>query len=1488
MKKVNHQRTAMSNFNASMNRRFTSSSARRGSVLIIVVAILTLIALMGTAYIAVARLDRSASIGAVQTAQIDALHNQLLGQVTDLVNQAITNDNDDAAIFNITSLSTPAGFHNNNTANFASVTHPSAQPWLADRLPRATDFFINSPPTSPIPMWRFISGQLKPEMFEAYHSPLSGPAFYDGTYVRCLANPATVAGSHRATCALVPDWVSITYPSTYSDRPDLAGKTRTFPAAQFIDPANPAVFLDPFTGLAPVGPAKTFFLAADADGDGITDSVLFQITQGPVNGVSYFAAVRIIDNNSALNVKTARFRRMTDGAAAPVANNQSFFPTNIGLYELFDSQPDPISSNSRSYNNDEIVALDQYRFGYADIYTDPFKPAVPQAIVAGSMPINDDGSFRNTPGNMPPAPPDFQFSTQAEAFYMQVGRRIANPGYNYDANINSHFPFRSFTSEDAARLAYKGGMVLSTASLVFNVSPMDSVNPPANNFATEIDRRLWHSAFQSTPNFTWDPAKRWTTFPADTRDFWFLGLNFDHASPVAAPAAPANGYYDYTALAGAVNLGTLSPNLVRYRSIRPLLTAYNPVSNLYNAKTNTNPTITWNMPAPYSDVNMLNPGMMPNDMALGFPSTLPWLGAAPPKAPTARPDWYYNAAQAYAMYDVVYDVNTQLSYISMQPNNANHAPASSDPWYWEPQGKVGGNTRTSVNVANFPELWRSFMQIMSAPGSSGTAAAVPTSGTMNAFFGNGFIQLPPGTPPGTQSTPTPVLNPALMFRSCIRDVNVPAGNYLSEKQMLVLRSAIAAVNTIALEQLPTAPPPVRKITLYATGTATPVFKATLFGIKPQPFLTEVYANNDPYYADPTDTVGANPQGYIALELYNPYTAVLDIGNWQIWAMDRTATGYVGTTTPVLVATVPAGTTIPALGYLVLENYSTAGNPNDATHAPIQADTSITANGATRLYLPLQQILYNAAGLIQPKEFVLVRPVTTPGGSTEFMPIDSFDFTGWTGITPAPATPSGDPQYTVTQWHYVRANGPGQPWQCVYPGRYDATIAPRHQGTFQDTFVRVHDSSAAGYNESDFDWGPASAINGSINLGALDTTPTFVNGSNGNFTIQICTPGMPGPNSPGVVGPPYYYPFGGFTRPVDLLQVPFIGAYTIQPIAGLTGRFPELGVTPAPAVAGTPLVEINSLSMDSAFAEDTDTSNDPTPSGAGVFFRAEQIGRFCPVGDAVARSLDFDDTGTSNWRYRWTTQLFTFLGVGTPSQDFLPDTNPATYPQQQTNPLTLPPNPKAVQATPSSFSGQSDANANQTNDDAVGTQGLININTAPPAVLKMLPMTPDGSGGVDNSATAGIYRNDALAQQIAQWRDSAPSAAVPAPPFRSIYDLNNVVDAGTKSVAIFRDAATHSAAPGVVNWPQNAGDFITGSGVLNDFEAGYLMANRVSNMITTRSDTFTCYILIQGWRNAGTPYPALEWEQRKAFIIDRSMRKGPNDTTPLKIIPVPTD
>ncbi|MDB5289961.1 MAG: hypothetical protein JWL69_1202, partial [Phycisphaerales bacterium] len=63
--------------------------------------------------------------------------------------------------------------------------------------------------------------------------------------------------------------------------------------------------------------------------------------------------------------------------------------------------------------------------------------------------------------------------------------------------------------------------------------------------------------------------------------------------------------------------------------------------------------------------------------------------------------------------------------------------------------------------------------------------------------------------------------------------------------------------------------------------------------------------------------------------------------------------------------------------------------------------------------------------------------------------------------------------------------------------------------------------------------------------------------------------------------------------------------------------------------------------------------------------------------------------------------------------------------------------------------------------------------------------------------------------------------------------------------------------------------LSGQANPDDYRQRFLLLSRVANVLTTRSDSFTCYILVQGWRGLGTASPQLVVQRRRAFIVDRS-------------------
>lgn len=181
----------------------------------------------------------------------------------------------------------------------------------------------------------------------------------------------------------------------------------------------------------------------------------------------------------------------------------------------------------------------------------------------------------------------------------------------------------------------------------------------------------------------------------------------------------------------------------------------------------------------------------------------------------------------------------------------------------------------------------------------------------------------------------------------------------------------------------------------------------------------------------------------------------------------------------------------------------------------------------------------------------------------------------------------------------------------------------------------------------------------------------------------------------------------------------------------------------------------------------------------------------------------------------------------------------------------------------------------TTEDNAPIDGLININTAPWRVLATLPMA-------GNSAD-----NATLAKAIVTYRDVDRGNGTPHGPFKNIFELNGVPGFRTTLAStslngfnpkgLDRGPADGDLAP----LATSANDQVPG-----DFEKQFLAFNRISNLVTVRSDSFTTYVLVQGWRNAGTAKPELVVQRRAAFISDRSASIPSNKT--LNVINVPVN
>jgi hypothetical protein len=192
------------------------------------------------------------------------------------------------------------------------------------------------------------------------------------------------------------------------------------------------------------------------------------------------------------------------------------------------------------------------------------------------------------------------------------------------------------------------------------------------------------------------------------------------------------------------------------------------------------------------------------------------------------------------------------------------------------------------------------------------------------------------------------------------------------------------------------------------------------------------------------------------------------------------------------------------------------------------------------------------------------------------------------------------------------------------------------------------------------------------------------------------------------------------------------------------------------------------------------------------------------------------------------------------------------------------------------------------EETAATHGLVNVNTASWRVLAAVPFV-NAAGG------ANAPLNNQIAASIVYYRDIADLSHSPAGPphgpFKTLFELNRVPilknDFQTYAGYTFRDVLKQAPGSAQTSDFGNLDGDLTpiggaGDGITGDFEGTFLAMNRVSNLLTTHSDSFTAYILVQGWRNAETSSPQLVVQRRAIVIIDRSV-VTPQNKTPNSIM-----
>jgi hypothetical protein len=1595
-------------FLARIDARFRRS--RPGSVLIIVIVLLLLLAILGAAYISTTRSARVASAQNVLSSDVDSaltgLSKIFEGVIVDDLNDTFGDLHGNTAYIANTTVvnrsfyqgqagaappiapnvpAAPGGYNPGDIVNDAinpsvfynapqgggaivsgvaigapaavtagwqpmngrlPITAAGSDPWLADRIP--------DPAGTGNPLWRYItqSIQVQPPVgaVPAALVPMSilGTPFEDPTYPATTVAPASPRNPGAANGTVLTTLLST----------PLVGGTGAAPT-----PLSPT-FLTLSNGYNV--PALTYnntaagtFVAGDADGDGIADSLLFRIPGLSLDGLTWFAGVRIIDNNSAINANTAwsRDQDYIYGNPPPAPpNSWNLFQTSVGLQELISIADIPgyAPGNPATVN---LSKLNAYRFNDSSLSAG--HPA------AGYNPF-DETSLPNI--NVPPSafdrgvPPfnptatnnykDYNFISEGEAFYQQLIRRIANPGYNtfVAGAVPTGNRYQALPLSDEAALAYHFGLQNPNSlsqSVIESLLPNSLVGSGA-------------SAVAMSP---YDPSQTPT---------WF-------ATNFAYP--------------------TTADNLTL--PMRALLVTHNPVSNYIQQVYNNNNSAAFFNSYPPAQAYASDP-ILPNYM-------LPYgSNTAAGANPHYRGQW--NSTTAYNVNDIVVYPGAGTGYLGQsytfiavnpggvgagQPapatltNGVLTPPTVAQLANWQLQPWSSNPVKANVNTATFRELFRAFWCIMAGNPSNATPFGYFTTDDLNGIYDNS------------------ITNTQFMFRSPLRDptanvwpkatqLDEPAsinGNSTNTNAML-LRAALAAVNTLGLRD--NSQNIISKTFILNNAwvlggpggiglapSATPV-EVRVYSNAPQPFISEVYVN--------TSTAGNNPAGYVAIELYNPYPVPISMTNWKLGLLNRSATAIPNNpaypqlqfqTLPIATLGIPGnnlvtpptvGTPliIPPFSYLLMENYSAPGalqvvnpvtDPNAATSRP--GDTQMLPTGLwigpavkppippsyLDLYVPfLENVI--AGTTLQPGspatavaggELVLLRPrrfdgtlttyvdpangtaagsesfdenpTTNPNGSlADMVPVDSYDFTNLQQQLPADTT--------YIAWSYIRAKGSGNLFMTTYPGKYDGSLSAKGQPREAGTAVPVNSAADLMPNITPIPtWYPNPAVTGTPNpvpsppvsepAFGLPSSASFansfppvqiynvatINTSGGGVTNNdsmhfpnsvvtplynpVYSPTTPSTPSvtptgpvPKITYPPYLYPHGGFARNGDMLDIPFIGAYRIRVV-----NSPVPG-TAALTYAPQSFLEMNSVTMDCSYAA--------VETGIAVQDAAQNIGRFVPMAASysyVQQLTAATPPGALPDYYSWTRNIFNYLTVQSPTDGYLPNFDPNVTSSNYTGASTFsyPPQNTATPVPPTPALTANAAATDQTTQDNVGVEGLININTASWKVLSMLPFVP---------STVANY--DKIDRQIAQ---NIVAYRLAHGPFASIFDLNNVAGfqngSNTPTGPVTSAPAAPTSAMGLLspadpNFESTTPPSAAATGIGEDYQGDCLTLDRISNLVTTRSDTFTIYIVVQGWQNVGTANAQPMVTRRYAYIVDRSAVNADPTTRFLKTLTVPND
>lgn len=1124
--------------------------------------------------------------------------------------------------------------------------------------------------------------------------------------------------------------------------------------------------------LDPVNEPEEIFTGADADGDGVADSMLVPFvfdttyTKGqagryvdPLTGYAYLYGIRIVDNNSAVNVNTALsrvgdidltaapFDATTEdyeawfGGTTPLAGpNRGIWTSNIGLYELF-----PGSTGTAP---NEFGETDSVQF-------QTFVPTLLGNATAATVNVTASADAQRDSGGTP----DVWTATLGETLGLSIARRLDSP---VTTTVGGETPAPFLSDTVASSLLYRGGgwLVPDADRNRLERATEDALVTAAGNFVPD-DELVFDAYAMFDPNADVANTK-------DRRALWAQAFK-------GVEDATVDGRYTYDRATLGVGAGTADYPI----SPRPSLVARNGVSQAFQ-------------PLVLSPATVGGPG----DRIL-----------ANAEVPLGMPPYAWDGT------DPIADVR--------------------------PPVKAG------LNTAGFGELWRAFWNVMA------DTAVDPTTLTDPSTF---------AVPTGTGVEP-------------FANTNVGPGTMTTE-QVLLLRAALAAVNTMDIRDVEriTATTPEQpaygnsditaaEIDLTAFGDGTNL-KARVYGTEAQPFITEVILE----WQD--DGNGGVELMYAGIELINPYPYALDMSGWKLVAAP-------GTNPLPFVATLAefgAGTIFPAAtstgGVLTPHRLVIELGASAALPAPVVVTSGTNVTLASSL-TPAPTL--GAATDLEGQAMYLVRP--TISGSTDpvvtadrnMVPLDMVDVTGLDPEQDGDTADDPDQE----RWRYARDDADGRSWQYVFHGAYSpAAAAVPDQAATRD-FVLL--------TTSDGQLGEANAPDSTgADLEAGPTTSSSVTATTG-FPVG---PVLASPvYAPGSTEPTY--PYGGFARDGDALSIPIVGSYVLFSDADTDGL----------ADAGD----------DAEVATMRPVTVDTTLSAADL---GEALGRFVAV-DAAGTPLypwaaDVIDYVTALYNFGEDTfpnvdLRHAALDLSLDASTTLPIELLASYPSSATalfqgtttlsgTTFQVPPTDNdgnglyglTFPASVAGFTTDVEAMEERLAEAFTPAQGLINLYTSDASILRTVPLDVNATTGLSDGVTPDDDTEglaNTLTIKVDGVRQPYVSSNVPA---RGLSDFADDLATGGGNAGGRHFAGDITGVlPTATDTTADASFY--DSNIAGGYEEAITDLARVSNLLTTRSDSYTVYIVIQAWENFGNRLPddsgsaeaRLVRQQRVAFLVDRS-------------------